>query len=33
MVGTPEAWVLPTTLRIPFPIEGFGDSEGGGRRP
>jgi len=30
MVGTPEAWVIPTTLKMPFPMEGFGDSEGGG---
>jgi len=32
MVGTPEAWVIAMTPKIPFPIEGFGDSEGGGRK-
>jgi len=32
MVGTPEAWEIPTTPKMPFPIEGFGDSEGGGRK-
>jgi len=32
MVGTPEARVIPTTPNMPFPIEGFGDSEGGGRK-
>jgi len=26
MVGTPEAWVIPTTLKMPFQMEGFGDS-------
>jgi len=31
MVGTPEAWVIPTTRKMPFPMEGFRDSEGGGR--
>ena len=30
MVGTPEAWVIPTISKIPFPMEGFEDSEGGG---
>jgi len=33
MVGTPEAWVIPTTPKMPFAIEGFGDSEGGGKKP
>ena len=23
MVGTPEAWVIPTTPKMPFPIEGL----------
>ena len=32
MVGTPEAWVIPTTPKMPFPIQGFGDSEGGGKK-
>jgi len=32
MVGTPEAWVIPTTPKMPFPMEGFGDSEGGGKK-
>jgi len=32
MVGTPEAWVMPTTPKMPFPMEGFGDSEGGGKK-
>jgi len=31
MVGTPEAWVIPTMPKMPFPMEGFGDSEGGGK--
>jgi len=26
MVGTPEAWVIPRTPKMPFPLEGFGDS-------
>jgi len=26
MVGTSEAWVIPMTLKMPFPMEGFGDS-------
>jgi len=29
MVGTPEAGVIPTTNKMPFLIERFGDSEGG----
>jgi len=32
IVGTPEAWVIPTTPKIPFPMEGLGDSEGGGKK-
>jgi len=32
MVGTPEAWVIPTTTQIPCPMEGFGESEGGGKK-
>jgi len=32
MVGTPEAWVIPTTPKMPFSMEGFGDSEGGGKK-
>jgi len=32
MVGTPEAWVIPTTPKMPFPMEGFGDSKGGGKK-
>jgi len=32
MVGTPEAWVIPTTLKMPFPMEGLGDSDGGGKK-
>jgi len=29
MVGTPEALVIPTTTKMPCPMEGFGESEGG----
>jgi len=32
MVGTPEVWVIPTTPKMPFPMEGFGASEGGGNK-
>jgi len=32
MVGTSEVWVIPTMLKMPFPLEGFGDSEGGGKK-
>jgi len=32
MVGTPKAWVIPMTPRMLFPMEGFGDSEGGGKK-
>jgi len=32
IVGTPEAWVIPTTPKMPFPMEAFGDSEGGGKK-
>ena len=32
MMGTPEAWVIPTTPKMAFLMEGFGDSEGGGKK-
>ena len=32
IVGTPEAHVIPTTPKMPFPIEGFEDREGGGKK-
>jgi len=32
IVGTPDAWVMPTTPKMPFPMAGFGDSEGGGKK-
>jgi len=32
MVGTPEAWVIPTTHKMPFRMQGFGGSEGGGKK-
>jgi len=32
MVGTPEAWVIPAMPKMPFPIEGLGESEGGGKK-
>jgi len=32
MVGSPKAWVITTTPKMPFPMEGFGDSEGGGKK-
>jgi len=32
MVGTPEGCVIPTMPKMPFPIEGFGDSDGGGKK-
>jgi len=32
MVGTPEGWVIPTTPKMPFPMEGFVDSDGGGKK-
>jgi len=31
-VGTNKAWVIPMTPKMPFPMEGFGDSEGGGKK-
>jgi len=31
MVGTPEACVIPIIPKMPFPMAGFGDSEGGGK--
>jgi len=33
MVGTPEAWIIPTMPKIPLPIEAFGDGVGGGKKP
>jgi len=32
MVGTAEACVKPTTPKMPFPMEGFEDSESGGKK-
>jgi len=32
MVGTPEAWVIPTTTKMSFLMEGIGDSPGGGKK-
>jgi len=32
MVVTPEARVIPTTPKMPFSMEGFGDSDGGGKK-
>ena len=32
MVSTPEAWVIPTTPKMPFLMEGFGDSDSGGKK-
>jgi len=32
MVGTHEVSVIPTTSKRPFPVEGLGDGEGGGRK-
>ena len=32
IVGTPEAWVILTTPKMPFLMEGFGDSEVGGKK-
>jgi len=32
MVGTPEAWVIPTTPKMPFPMEGFGESDGASKK-
>jgi len=32
MVGTPEAWVISSMPKMPFPKEGFGDSEGRGKK-
>jgi len=32
MEGSPEAWVIPMTPKMPFLMEGFGDSEGGGKK-
>jgi len=32
MVGTPEAWVIPTTPKMSLPMEGLGDSKGGSKK-
>jgi len=32
MVGTLEAWVIPTTPKMSFPMEAFVDSHGGGKK-
>jgi len=32
MVGTPKVWVIPTTPKMAFLMEGLGDSEGGGKK-
>jgi len=32
IVGNPEAWVIPTTPKLPFPMEGFGEGEGGAKK-
>jgi len=32
IVGTHEAWVIPTMPKMPFPMDGFGDSEGGAKK-
>ena len=32
MVGIPEARVIPTTPKMPFPMKGFGHSDGGGKK-
>jgi len=32
IVGTTEAWVITTTPKMPFPMEGFEGSEGGGKK-
>jgi len=32
MVGTTEAWVIPMIPKMPFLIEGLGDSEGGSKK-
>jgi len=32
VVGTPEAWVIPTTPNMPFPMQSFGDGENGGKK-
>jgi len=31
IVGTPEVWVIPRMPKMPFPMEGYGDSKGGGK--
>jgi len=32
MVATTEVWVIPTARKMPFLMDGFGDSEGGGKK-
>jgi len=32
MVGATEAWVIPVTPKMPFLMESYADSEGGGRK-
>jgi len=32
MVGTPEAWVIPTMPKMSFPMESLEDSESGGKK-
>jgi len=32
MVGTTKAWVILTPPKVPFPMEGLGDSKGGGKK-
>jgi len=32
MAGTPEVWVILTTPKMPFPMEGLGDREGGSKK-
>jgi hypothetical protein len=31
-VGTPEGWIMPSTPEMPFPMDGFFESEGGGKK-
>jgi len=32
IVGTPEAWVIPTMPKMPFPMDRLGDSDGGSKK-
>jgi len=32
MVSTPDGWVIPTTLKMPFPMDGFGDRKGDSKK-